>query len=201
MRVFIAAAAAAVPLAAAAGPQPQNLPQYSPVLVSVLNGSNGAENAQNESISAANAGLARGGVHHGNPFQNPPPFWGTVVYPGPGPVMGTVIQPHPPYVGTAVVPIPTVTVMGTAVAQPLTIPLWTQGGYYPAPPPPVPYWGIVALPGGGGPVMGTVVNPGGQYLGTAVAPSPQFQGLGVNPNAQYQGVGVSPSPQFSQGQR
>ena len=141
-------------------------------------------------------GAGNSWTNTGNLYLGPPAIWGSVVQhrplPGPGPVMGTVIQPRPPYVGTAIFPAPGVSVMGTVVVQPGTVPLWSQGGGYPVPVP-GPYWGGAVFPGGGGPVMGSVVNPGAQYLGTAVSPMPQFYGTGINPDAQYQGLGVNAS--------
>ncbi len=203
MRVFFAAAAAAsLPLAATAGPLPQNSQPYPQVQVSGFNGNAGPDSRQIEGLTGGGIGSGYSGIPNGSQFHGAPPVWGSLVHPGPGPVMGTVIQPRHPYVGTAIVPAPGVFVIGTGIVQPGTIPLWNGGPFAPAPLPiPVPFWEPVALPGGGGAVMGTVVNPGGQYLGTAVSPAPQFNGTGINPNAQYQGLGVSTSPQFGQAAR
>ena len=214
MRVFIAAAAVvSLPLAATAGPLPPIVQQSAQVQGAGSSASEGADvrhgygaggGTTGAGFSWTNAGRQDLGppamTNTGNLFLGPPATWVPMVEhrpaPVPGPVMGTVIQPRQPYVGTSIVPAPGVFVMGTDMVQPGTIPLMYQGGFYPAPVPvrvPVPYWGSVVSSGGGGSVMGTVVNPGVQYLGTAVSPTPQFYGTSINPIAQYQGLGVNAS--------
>ena len=213
MRVFIAVVVATSPLAATAGPLPPIVQQSPQVQGAGSSASGGADVRHGYGAGGGTTGAGFSWTHAGgqdlgppamtntgNLYLGPPAIWGSMVEhrpaPVPGPVMGTVIQPRPPYVGTSIVPAPSVFVMGTGMVQPGTIPLWYQGGFYPAPVPvpvPVPYWGSVVSSGGGGPVMGSVVNPGVQYLGTAVSPTPRFYGTSINPDAQYQGLGVNAS--------